>query len=60
MKNIIQIIAVIALMICAGCGDSEGDKKVVPPVATTYKIMTLQPARMSANVQLPGVMQTGL
>jgi membrane fusion protein (multidrug efflux system) len=57
MKNIIQIIAVIALMICAGCGDSEGDKKVVPPVATTYKIMTLQPARMSANVQLPGVMQ---
>ena len=58
MQRIFQIAAAgILLLTVVSCGNKEEDKKTPAQQAVIYKTMTLQPRKISGNVQLPGVMQ---
>jgi membrane fusion protein, multidrug efflux system len=59
MNNISRICTFLLLtIIFASCGEQEVKTKSAATVqATVYKIMPLQPTRISGKVQLPGVMQ---
>ncbi len=58
MQRIFQIAAAgVLLLTVVSCGNKEEDKKAVVQQAVIYRTMTLQPRKISGNVQLPGVMQ---
>ena len=58
MKNKIQIIATLGIIISlASCGNKDEDKKIPDQVVEKkYSTMQLQTRQISGNVQLPGVM----